>query len=1003
MTFVSPTAQLIQLRRCNGLAAADRSSQGKLLGVLLGLVLILLGSHARAQTAVTPGSPSQQDTPSFPSSDGNRGSGATSSTQSAGSTGTSFDLGSTTTTLPASQIIAILQERPEVVVELKSLVADQMQQQGVQIQPDSITDEMLYNQIVTNPDVRARVTTFLRARGYISDDTLQGQASSIEDVETAGGLSSMQSTGTLSGSQPPNSDLQGRIAAGTGAPSLDGANTSLLTGTPPPSSSKPTLKRRDQVSNASTDVPKVLRSPAPYNLQSMRDLYTQIPEPSAPLKRFGSEVFVNAATTALSRGVTGRDTPLDVPIGPDYIVGPGDTLTITLWGGITQTMTRMVDRDGRILLPEGGSIDVAGLALGRVQSLIEGTLKQQYRDAQIAVTVSQLRSVRVYVVGDVQRPGGFDISSLATPLSALYAAGGPTAAGSLRTLRHLRGKQLIEEVDLYDFLLHGLRNQSVRFESGDTLLVPPAGPQIAISGAVKRPAIYELKSGESTLASVAEDAGGFTVAASLSHITVERIDANRLRETVTLDLTKGGASQADHDAIAAFQVKDGDRIRVAPILPYSERAVYLEGHVVRPGRQPYREGMRLSDVLRTYQDMLPEPAARGEIIRLVPPDLHAETLAFNVPDVLIGNGNIDLQPFDTVRIFGRYEVDAPKVEIHGEVLRPGSFPLSKGMTVAQLVRMAGGFKNDALLEKADLTSYTVADGNKVVGSLTSVHIGAAVNGTDSASDVLLKPGDILTIHQITGWSEIGESVTIEGQVAFPGNYGFREGERLSSILRRAGGFRATAYPAGAILVREQVRELEQKSREELIRQIETSSAAARLSPNLGPGDSGQTLQLIQAQQEQVVSRLRSQPPSGRLVVHLSADITSWENTPADIELRRGDVLTIPKRPGFVLVTGQVYNATALTFIPDKTAGWYLQHAGGTSATANRGEIFIIRVNGSVIGRHSGGGKVLSARLDPGDVVVVPQKVFGASLFWKNLLTVAQLASSVAITAAVANL
>jgi protein involved in polysaccharide export with SLBB domain len=708
----------------------------------------------------------------------------------------------------------------------------------------------------------------------------------------------------------------------------------------------------------------------------------------------------------MTRGVTGRDTPLDVPIGPDYILGPGDTLTITLWGGVSQTMTRLVDRDGRILLPEGGSIDVAGLALSRAQSLIEGVLKQQYRNAQIAVTVSQLRSVRVYVVGDVQRPGGFDISSLATPLSALYAAGGPTAAGSLRTLRHLRGKQLIEEVDLYDFLLHGLRNQSARFESGDTLLVPPAGPQVAISGGVKRPAIYELKGGEATLASVAEDAGGFTVAASLSHITVERIDANRLRETLTFDLAKGGTSQADRDAIAAFLVKDGDRIRVAPILPYSERAIYLEGHVVRPGRQPYREGMRITDVLRSYQDMLPEPAVRGEVIRLVPPDFHAETIAFNVPDALIGNGSIDLQPFDTIRIFGRYEVDAPKVEIHGEVLRPGSFPLSKGMTAAQLVRMAGGFKNDALLEKADLTSYTVADGNKVVGNITSVHLGGAVDGTDPSSDVLLKPGDILTIHQITGWNEIGESVTIEGQVAFPGNYGFREGERLSSILRRAGGFRETAYPAGAILVREQVRELEQKSREELIRQIETSSAAARLSPNLGPSDSGQTLQVIQAQQNEVLARLKSQPPSGRLVVHLSADISSWENTPADIELRRGDVLTIPKRPGFVVVTGQVYNATALTFIPDKTAEWYLQHAGGTSTTANRGEIFIIRANGSVIGRHSGGWrdpKVLSTRLDPGDVVVVPQKVIGASLFWKNLLTAAQLASSIAITAAVANL
>jgi protein involved in polysaccharide export with SLBB domain len=612
----------------------------------------------------------------------------------------------------------------------------------------------------------------------------------------------------------------------------------------------------------------------------------------------------------------------------------------------------------------------------------------------------------VYVVGDVQRPGGYDISSLATPLSALYAAGGPTSVGSLRIARHYRGNQLIEDIDLYDFLLHGVRNGSARFESGDTLLVPPAGAQVAISGAVKRPAIYEVKSGDSTLASVISDAGGVTAAASLGHVTIDRIGANHQRETVTLKVADEGSSQTERDAIAAYQVKDGDRIRIGPILPYSQRAIYLEGHVARPGRLPYTDGMRLSDVLQSYRDMLPEPAAHGEIVRLIPPDLHAETIEFNVPEVLIGNANLDLQPFDTIRILGRYEVDAPKVQIQGEVLRPGTYPLSKDMTVAQLVRMAGGFKRDALLESADLTSYGVVDGNRISGKLATVHIGAAVTGTDPDTDVSLKPGDILTIHQITGWNDIGESVTIEGQVRFPGTYGFQEGERLSSVLRRAGGFRDTAYPIGAVLVRDQVRQLEEKSREELIRQIETSSASARLSPNLGSGDSGTTLKLIQAQQDQVLSQLKSQPASGRQVVDITADIDSWANTPADIELRRGDVLTIPKRPSFVLVTGQVYNVTALTFTEGKTAKWYLQHAGGTSDAANRKDIFVIRANGSVIGRHSGGmfdASVLSTKLDPGDVVVVPQKVIGASLFWRNLLTAAQLASSIAITAAVASI
>jgi len=415
--------------------------------------------------------------------------------------------------------------------------------------------------------------------------------------------------------------------------------------------------------------------------------------------------------------------------------------------------------------------------------------------------------------------------------------------------------------------------------------------------------------------------------------------------------------------------------------------------------------MRLSDVLHSYRDMLPEPASHGEIVRLVPPDLHAETIEFDVPELLIGNVNLNLQPFDTIRIFGRYEADAPKVTIRGEVLRPGVYPMSKDMTAAQLVRMAGGFKRDALRENADLTSYNTGRDDAVTGSLASVQIGSAVAGTHSQADVVLKPGDILTIHQMTGWSDIGQSVKISGQVRFPGSYGFQDGETLSSILKRAGGLLPAAYPTGAVLIREQVKDVEQKSRDEIIRQIETTSAAARLSPTAAGANSAATMQMIRAQEDEVIQDLKNHPPTGRMVIHITADIDSWANTPADVELRRGDELLIPKQPGFVLVTGQVYNSTALTFTPGKTAAWYLSRAGGTNSTANRKEIFIIRANGSVYGRRSGGGwlegDVLSTRLDPGDVVVVPQKIIGGSVFWRNVLMAGQIAASAAVTAGIA--
>ncbi|HLY42829.1 MAG TPA: SLBB domain-containing protein [Terracidiphilus sp.] len=904
--------------------------------------------------------------------------------------------------LSASQIISILQERPQVVVELKQLVADNAPQ-GTPIQPESITDEMLFNQISASPELRRTITLFLRARGYVSDedlardmftgeqfdtDALHHDPLTRDQLDTAGKLAaSSDRADVLSADGLPRRSRQQLDGAATRSGDFNRAANQ--------SSAEPNAPNI-------TDQPKVLREPSPYNLMSLRDLYAQIPDTPEHLTRFGSEVFTHrnhSEMTSISGSV-----PLGVPIGPEYVVGPGDGLTISMWGGISQTLTRVIAPDGHVTLPDAGDIQVAGLTLAKSQEVIQAALKHQYRDVQISVSLARLRTILVYVVGDAQRPGAYEISSLATPLDALYAAGGPSAIGSLRVLKHLRGDQQLSTFDLYAFLLRGTRGHD-HLQEGDTVVVPPAGPQVAVWGEVKRPAIYELTDATS-LSAVLEVAGGMTVAASLEHISVEHIDANQHRETITVRPPAADDPQSYLKAISEFEVHDGDRVHIAPITPFSERVVYLEGHVVRPGRQPYRDGMRLNDVLRSYDDLLPEPAAKAEIIRLVPPDLHVQTIDFNVADAMIGNGNIPLQPFDTIRILGRYDLDAPKVEIRGEVLRPGSYPLSDGLTAAQLVRIAGGFKRDALVDTADLISYRVMNGTKVEAERADVRIGDAVNQGDASADRTLKGGDVLTIHQITGWNDIGSSIVIEGEVAHPGSYGFKEGERLSDLLRRAGGFRETAYPAGAILIREQVRELEEKSRVELIRQIETSAEAARLSSNVVNVEQAGRAQLIQQQQEQILSRLKNQPATGRLVIRITLDIDAWAGSAADIEVRSGDVLRIPKRPGFVLVSGQVYNASAITFMPGRSAGWYLERAGGPTSVANRREIFVVRANGSVVGRRSGDWfdrDVLSTRMEPGDVVVVPQKIVGASLMWRNLLSTAQIASSIAITAAVAGL
>ena len=270
------------------------------------------------------------------------------------------------------------------------------------------------------------------------------------------------------------------------------------------------------LSNSRQDQHLLSRRLNPYaDVPSLYDLYSQYSQRPPVLERFGIDVF---------RKGTGNldELPMDVPAGPDYVVGPGDGLSIDLWGGVSQRLSRVVDREGKLALPEIGGVQVAGRSLGDVQRLVQTALRSQFRDVQADVSLSRLRTVRIYVVGDVESPGAYDVSSLSTPLNALYEAGGPTSRGSLRILKHFRGKQLVEDIDVYDLLLHGVRSGMQRLEAGDTILVPPLAAEVTIDGMVRRPAIYEIN-GEKNLAEALELAGGVLPSGTLRHIDVERV------------------------------------------------------------------------------------------------------------------------------------------------------------------------------------------------------------------------------------------------------------------------------------------------------------------------------------------------------------------------------------------------------------------------------------------------------------------------------------------------
>jgi polysaccharide export outer membrane protein len=884
----------------------------------------------------------------------------------------------------------------------------------------------------------------------------------------------------------------GELQASPAAFAERNANAGSLRVTPRDFDRRYTTRPGNEVATAEIPPVRMERRPNPYaDAPSLYDLYVQAANPVKRMERFGLDVFRKGAMSP-------EALPMDLPVGPDYVIGPGDSLSIDLWGGVSQRLFRTVDREGRLLLPEAGPLLVSGKSLGEVQESVQRILRTQFRDVSADISLLRLRSVRIYVVGEVAEPGAYDVNSLSTPLNALFAAGGVTPRGSLRRLEHYRGKQLLEEVDAYDLLLHGMRGDLKRLENGDSLRVPPLGASVTVEGMVRRPAIYEIH-GEKNLDEVLDLTGGILPAAALRHIEVQRLEAHEKRTMLSLEIGETSDKEALRATLGKFAVQDGDEIHIFPIAPYNSDAVYLEGHVLRPGRYSYHAGMKLSDLLSSYKDLLPEPAAHyGEIIRIAAPDNRPVIESFDLAAALEhAEKSPELQPLDTVRVFGRYEFEAspeftvfgevrapgryrasgqehlrdalyqaggitpeawletaqlframpdgttkvlsislrdalggdslnnilveprdrilihrqpekvnpPSVFVRGEVVRPGRYPLAANMHISDLLRSAGGLLRSANPTTGDLTHFAIKGDGVSSGQPAGnqpVDLAAALAGSAMA-DAPLHDGDVLTVPQQAGWKDVGASVTVHGEVAKPGVYGIQPGERLSSLLRRAGGLLPTAYPQAAVFERIEAREMQQKSREDLIRRIEQESTVVKTSLTTTGAEEAALQQAAAQQKERVLEALRKAPVSGRLVVHIRLGQKDFAGSADDIELRAGDRLEIPKQPGFVLIVGQVYNSNAITYSPGKNAGWYLAHSGGATQLANKKAIFIIRASGAVTSGNSGvwSGGVLSASIGPGDTIVVPERAVLGSNVWKNVVAIAQVAQAGALAAAVA--
>lgn len=721
------------------------------------------------------------------------------------------------------------------------------------------------------------------------------------------------------------------------------------------------------------------------------------------LKQFGYDFFRNSSQLLQSGE--------NLPASDDYRVGPGDSLKLSIWGAFNAQVDLTVDRSGELLIPKVGAVKVWGLTLEQAKTTVRTAISRYYRNFEMNISMGRLRTIQVYVVGEVEAPGSYPVSSLSTIINALAAAGGPSRNGSLRQIRVSRGTQTLDTVDLYDMLLTGDRSKDLRLQNGDTIFVPVIGQVVAVAGEVRRPAIYELH-GETTLKNILSMAGGVTASGDTGRIQLERLSANATR--IVQDVV---ASTETKDRVwTGVLLQDRDMVKVYPVPVATRQVVSLKGNVQRPGEYQYTTGMHLTDLIQSTRDLLPETFLESvEITRILPPDYRREQLTVNLRSALAGNqhDNILLQEQDSVKVFSRWEMtEKPRVAVNGAVLNPGVYDYYPGMSVRDLVTASGSTRRNAYLDQAEL-SRIVVSGDKAESRRIALDLSKALAGNPD-HNIPLQTDDVLIVRSVADWIDATDKfVTLKGEVRFPGVYTVARGEKLSSVIARAGGYTEKAYLFGAKFTRKSVREQQQKRMDEVLSRTEKEITQKQIALT-STAASKEELEATKVTLEgmlQGIEKMRKLKAEGRVVLRL-AQLDALKTSSYDLEMEGGDVVDIPPRPGVVHVMGQVYNQTTFVYLSD-TAGVaeYLAKAGGATKDGEEDDMYIIRADGSVLSRQQSSfgiswsdesrnwsfGGFMAKTVLPGDTIVVPQKI--ERIAWmRDIKDITQILANVAMTA-----
>ena len=662
---------------------------------------------------------------------------------------------------------------------------------------------------------------------------------------------------------------------------------------------------------------------------------------------------------------------INVPTPESYIINTGDELLVEVWGAAESSTTQKVDNQGNIILPMAGKVHVGGLNFVEAKARINTALRKiyagisapegSYAKVYTGVSIANIRTVKVNIIGEVEAPGTYSLSALSTVINALYASGGPTENGSFRNIQVVRGGKTIAHLDIYNFLLKGSQEGNINLNDQDVIIVPPYKNQVEVIGFVKREGIYEVKEGEK-LSSLVDYFGGFKSNAYKDIMVVERIVGAK-REVKEVPFSDAGK----------FAMQGGDKLLVHKLSDISHNRITITGAVYQPGNYAYSEGMTVLDLIDKAAGVREEAYLNRAILFRSIDRVDKQSLNFSLKDLLEKKQTIALQPNDSLHIYGRDSLIAkPMVRIEGAVRKPQKFAYAKGLYPADLIIMAGGF-----IEGADQTQVQVArqlnDANfKTISKVYTVSL--SKEGGDS---IALEPNDIVTVHYEKGYVP-QQVVKIEGEVSFPGFYAIlSKEERISSLIERSGGLAPYAYVEGATLVRKKDKnEKDDKAQEKQLKKLKKTD---------------KDLTLIETKEEEKTPEASEY----RVGINLKK-IMENKNSYQDLVLKDGDVLIIPSEKQTVEVKGLVLAPSLVRYEKGKSTRSYINSAGGFSDNAQKKSVYVVYANGDVKGTSRFLFFRSYPKVSPGALVIVPEKPEKKSLSTTETVSVMTALTTLAI-------